>query len=85
MDGGAKNGGMPGSDIRIISASDFHKAYVTDIGESSITDLPLVTAAVFLSYPLGSSHHPPSPVCTLCKGSHNSLFFSIAYFWQSDS
>ena len=47
MDGGA-NGGMTGSDARIISSSDFHRAHVTGIGESTIADLPLVTAAGFV-------------------------------------
>jgi hypothetical protein len=44
MDGGA-NGGMTGSDVRIISTSDFHKANVSGIGNSTILNLPLVTAA----------------------------------------
>ena len=44
MDGGA-NGGMTGSDVRILSISDFHKANVVGIGESTIQNLPLVTAA----------------------------------------
>ncbi len=47
MDGGA-NGGMTGSDVRIISSSDFHRAHVTGIGDSTITDLPLITAAGFV-------------------------------------
>jgi hypothetical protein len=47
MDGGA-NGGMAGSDARIISSSDFQRAHVTGIGESTIADLPLVTAAGFV-------------------------------------
>jgi hypothetical protein len=46
MDGGV-NGGMTGSDAHIISSSDFHWAHVTGIGESTIADLPLVTAAGF--------------------------------------
>jgi hypothetical protein len=46
MDGGA-DGGMTGSDVCIISSSDFHRAHVTGIGESTIADLPLVTAAGF--------------------------------------
>ena len=44
IDGGA-NGGMTGSDARILSTSDFHKANVTGIGDSIIQDIPLVTAA----------------------------------------
>jgi hypothetical protein len=44
MDGGA-NGGMTGADVRIISTSDFHKANVSGIGDSTIINLPLVTAA----------------------------------------
>jgi hypothetical protein len=44
MDGGA-NGGMTGSDVRIISTSNFHKANVSGIGNSTILNLPLVTAA----------------------------------------
>ncbi len=47
IDGGA-NGGMTGSDVRVISSSDFHRAHVTGIGDSTITDLPLVTAAAFV-------------------------------------
>ena len=44
MDGGA-NGGMTGNDVVVISTSDFHKANITGIGDSELTDLPLVTAA----------------------------------------
>jgi hypothetical protein len=47
MDGGA-NGGMTGSDARIISSCDFQRAHGTGIGESAIADLPLVTAAGFV-------------------------------------
>jgi hypothetical protein len=47
MDGGA-NGGITGSDARIISSSDFQRAHVTGIGESTIAELPLVTAAGFV-------------------------------------
>jgi hypothetical protein len=47
MDGGA-NGGMTGSDVRVISSSDFHRAHVTGIGDATITDLPLITAAGFV-------------------------------------
>jgi hypothetical protein len=47
MDGGA-NGGMTGSDVRIHSTSDFHKANVTGIGASTILNLPLVTAAALV-------------------------------------
>jgi hypothetical protein len=47
INGGA-NGGMSGSDVHVISSSDFHWAHVTDIGESTIADLPLVTAAGFV-------------------------------------
>ena len=47
IDGGA-NGGMTGSDVRVISSSDFHRTHVTGIGDSTITDLPLVTAAAFV-------------------------------------
>jgi hypothetical protein len=47
MDGGA-NGGMTGSDVRIISTSDFHKANVSGIGDSTILNLPLVTAVGYV-------------------------------------
>jgi hypothetical protein len=47
LDGGA-NGGMSGDDVVIISTSDFHKANVTGIGDSALTNLPLVTAAGFV-------------------------------------
>jgi hypothetical protein len=47
MDGGA-NGGMTGSDAHVISSSDFHRAHAAGIGESTIADLPLVTAAGFV-------------------------------------
>jgi hypothetical protein len=52
MDGGA-NGGMTGSDVRIISTSDFHKANVSGIGDSTILNLPLVTAAGYVQTPCG--------------------------------
>jgi hypothetical protein len=61
MDGGA-NGGMTGSDVRIISSSDFHRAHVTGIGESTISDLPLVTAAGFVQTHRGL----PSSSCPVC-------------------
>ena len=44
VDGGA-NGGMTGADVRILSTSDFHRANVSGIGDATISDLPLVTAA----------------------------------------
>jgi hypothetical protein len=47
MDSGA-NSGMTGSDARVISFSDFHWVHVTGIGESTIADLPLATAAGFV-------------------------------------
>jgi hypothetical protein len=45
---GSTNGGMNGSDDRAISSSDFHWAHITGIGESTIADLALVTAAGFV-------------------------------------
>lgn len=48
MDGGA-NVGIPGSDICVISALDFHKANVTTIGETAINDLPLMTTDSFFN------------------------------------
>jgi hypothetical protein len=47
LDGGA-NGGMTRSDVCVISSSDFHRAHVTGIGDATITDLPLITAAGFV-------------------------------------
>jgi hypothetical protein len=44
VDGGA-NGGMAGTDVKILSESAFNKANVTGIGESLIQNLPLATAA----------------------------------------
>jgi hypothetical protein len=54
MDGGA-NGGMTDSDVHVISSSDFHRAHVTGIGESTIADIPLVTAAGFVQTHRGSA------------------------------
>jgi hypothetical protein len=48
MDGGA-NGGMAGNDVRLLSESNFNKAYVTGIGESVIKNLPLASAAGLVS------------------------------------
>jgi hypothetical protein len=53
MDGGA-NGGMTGSDVGVISTSDFHKANVSGIGASTILNLPLITAAGLIH----GAHHP---------------------------
>jgi hypothetical protein len=47
MDEGG-NGGMTSSDAHVNSSTAFHKATVTGIGKSAITDLPLVTAAGFV-------------------------------------
>jgi hypothetical protein len=44
IDGGA-NGGMAGSDVRVISESSFNHANVTGIGESVIQNLSLATVA----------------------------------------
>jgi hypothetical protein len=52
MDASA-NGGMTGSDVRVISSSDFHPAHITEIGEAAIADLLLVTAAGFVQTHLG--------------------------------
>ena len=56
MDGGA-NGGMTGSDVKIISQSNFHKANVLGIGDSTLMNLPLVTAAGLIQ-----SHRGPAIV-----------------------
>ncbi len=42
MDGGA-NGEMTGSNVHVISSSNFHGAHATGIGDATITDLPLIT------------------------------------------
>ena len=36
---------MTGDDVKILASSDFHKANVTGIGDSALTNLPLVTTA----------------------------------------
>jgi hypothetical protein len=46
---------MTGSDLHVISSSDFHWAHATGIGESTITDFLLVAAAGFLQTHLGSA------------------------------
>jgi hypothetical protein len=45
---GAANGNINSSDVCVISSPDLHKAHVTQIGDSSLTNLPLVTAAAFV-------------------------------------
>jgi hypothetical protein len=47
MDGVA-NGGKPSSDIGVIPALAFHKANITNIGETAMEDLPLVATANFV-------------------------------------
>ena len=64
MDGGA-NGGRTGSDVRVLSSSDFHKSHITGIGEATIADLSLVTAAGFVH-----THRGPAIVIPLHQYAH---------------